>query len=224
MTSSLPTLATTIMAIMGTSAAVAGSGLAPEASGTEPPEPLRPGLIGRPLSLPLPPPDVGKAMLTYCVPNKGRLSEDALTFGGASRHQVRAERALMAGLGEDFQALFVRAQDVPEFVADGAADLGITAPTWFGRAAGTSGSSWTWASGSAGWCGGEGRGPRGLRLGSPCGNPHRHLLPPDRPGVLPGGGGPHHPGPRVRCVRDHPPHRGGDGIVDLVSPRAPPSG
>jgi ATP phosphoribosyltransferase len=36
------------------------------------------------------------------------------------------ERALTARLGDDFQALFVRAQDIPEFVADGAADAGIT--------------------------------------------------------------------------------------------------
>lgn len=32
----------------------------------------------------------------------------------------------MASLGEGFQALFVRAEDIPEFVADGAADLGVT--------------------------------------------------------------------------------------------------
>jgi ATP phosphoribosyltransferase len=70
----------------------------------------------------------GKAMLRIAFPNKGRLSEDALDLfrRAGLPAQFRAERALMAGLGEDFQALFVRAQDVPEFVADGAADLGIT--------------------------------------------------------------------------------------------------
>jgi ATP phosphoribosyltransferase len=36
------------------------------------------------------------------------------------------DRALQASLGEDFTAIFVNARDVPEFVADGAADLGIT--------------------------------------------------------------------------------------------------
>lgn len=36
------------------------------------------------------------------------------------------DRALTAQLGDDFQALFVRAQDIPEFVADGAADAGVT--------------------------------------------------------------------------------------------------
>ena len=67
-------------------------------------------------------------MLRIAFPNKGRLSEDALDLfrRAGLPAQFRAERALMAGLGEDFQALFVRAQDVPEFVADGAADLGIT--------------------------------------------------------------------------------------------------
>src|SRR5690606_33026976 len=39
---------------------------------------------------------------------------------------ARGERALQAALGDDFQALFVNARDIPEFVADGAADLGIT--------------------------------------------------------------------------------------------------
>ena len=32
----------------------------------------------------------------------------------------------MADLGQDFQALFVRAADIPEYVADGAAEVGIT--------------------------------------------------------------------------------------------------
>lgn len=36
------------------------------------------------------------------------------------------ERALSASLGGEFEAIFVRAQDIPEFVADGAADAGVT--------------------------------------------------------------------------------------------------
>ncbi len=42
--------------------------------------------------------------------------------------EIRAAgpRALTASLGGEFQALFVRAQDIPEFVADGAADAGVT--------------------------------------------------------------------------------------------------
>jgi ATP phosphoribosyltransferase len=38
----------------------------------------------------------------------------------------RADRALVANLGSEFRAIFVRAQDITEFVADGAADLGVT--------------------------------------------------------------------------------------------------
>jgi ATP phosphoribosyltransferase len=40
--------------------------------------------------------------------------------------RARGERALSASLGGEFEAIFVRAQDIPEFVADGAADAGIT--------------------------------------------------------------------------------------------------
>jgi len=67
-------------------------------------------------------------MLRIAFPNKGRLSEEALDLfrRAGLPAQFRAERALVAGLGRDFQAIFVRAQDIPEFVADGAADLGIT--------------------------------------------------------------------------------------------------
>ena len=32
------------------------------------------------------------------------------------------DRTLMASLGDEFDAIFVRAQDIPEFVADGAAE------------------------------------------------------------------------------------------------------
>ena len=67
-------------------------------------------------------------MIRLALPNKGRLAESArelleragLEFDGGG------ERALQAKLGSDFLALFVRAWDIPEFVADGAADLGIT--------------------------------------------------------------------------------------------------
>ncbi len=67
-------------------------------------------------------------MLKIALPNKGRLSEDARLLFGDAGLEVRAtgERALTASLGGEFQALFVRAQDIPEFVADGAADAGVT--------------------------------------------------------------------------------------------------
>ena len=67
-------------------------------------------------------------MLRIALPNKGRLSERALEL--FERAGLKAEftsaRALMATLGRDFQAIFVRAEDITEFVADGAAELGVT--------------------------------------------------------------------------------------------------
>src|SRR5204863_1570562 len=39
---------------------------------------------------------------------------------------TKSDRALTASLGGEFEALFVRAQDIPEFVADGVADVGVT--------------------------------------------------------------------------------------------------
>jgi ATP phosphoribosyltransferase len=67
-------------------------------------------------------------MLRIALPNKGRLSEDARDLFNQAGLDVlvRGDRALTASLGGEFEAIFVRAQDVPEFVADGAADAGIT--------------------------------------------------------------------------------------------------
>src|SRR5688572_23724370 len=66
--------------------------------------------------------------LRIALPNKGRLSEDVRTLFADAGLELRAagERALVASLGGHFEALFVRAQDIPEFVADGAADAGVT--------------------------------------------------------------------------------------------------
>jgi ATP phosphoribosyltransferase len=67
-------------------------------------------------------------MLRIALPNKGRLADEARALFAEAGLGVRAlgERALTASLGGEFQALFVRAQDVAEFVADGAADAGVT--------------------------------------------------------------------------------------------------
>jgi len=67
-------------------------------------------------------------MLRIALPNKGRLSEDTRALFNDAGLEVRAagERALTASLGDEFEAIFVRAQDIPEFVADGAADAGVT--------------------------------------------------------------------------------------------------
>jgi ATP phosphoribosyltransferase len=67
-------------------------------------------------------------MLKIALPNKGRLSEETreLFADAGLPVKARSERALTASLGGEFEAIFVRAQDIPEFVADGAADAGVT--------------------------------------------------------------------------------------------------
>jgi ATP phosphoribosyltransferase len=67
-------------------------------------------------------------MLKIALPNKGRLADDARALFADAGLEVRArgERALVASLGGEFMGVFVRAQDIPEFVADGAADVGVT--------------------------------------------------------------------------------------------------
>lgn len=66
--------------------------------------------------------------MKIAIPNKGRLAEGALALlqRAGLRAEGKSERALQASLGNGFTALFVRARDIPEFVADGAADAGIT--------------------------------------------------------------------------------------------------
>jgi ATP phosphoribosyltransferase len=67
-------------------------------------------------------------MLKIALPNKGRLAAETRELFEDAGLDVRAssDRALTASLGGEFQALFVRAQDIPVFVADGAADAGVT--------------------------------------------------------------------------------------------------
>jgi ATP phosphoribosyltransferase len=67
-------------------------------------------------------------MLRIALPNKGRLSDDARELFTDAGLEVRGkgERSLTASLGGEFEAIFVRASDIPEFVADGAAQAGIT--------------------------------------------------------------------------------------------------
>ena len=67
-------------------------------------------------------------MVRIALPNKGRLTEDitALLDDAGLPIRGRSERALTASLGDAFEAIFVRARDIPELVADGAAAAGIT--------------------------------------------------------------------------------------------------
>src|SRR4029079_6794842 len=68
------------------------------------------------------------SMLRIALPNKGPLADDARSVFTDAGLEIRAhgERALTASLGDQFEAIFVRAQDIPEFVPDGAANAGIT--------------------------------------------------------------------------------------------------
>jgi ATP phosphoribosyltransferase len=67
-------------------------------------------------------------MLTIALPNKGRLAKEALALfeKAGLPARMRGDRSLQAALGTDYQAIFVRAADIPEFLADGAADVGVT--------------------------------------------------------------------------------------------------
>jgi len=67
-------------------------------------------------------------MLRLAIPNKGRLNDDTRSLLADAGLKIRAasDRALVASLGGEFEAIFVRAQDIPELVADGSADAGIT--------------------------------------------------------------------------------------------------
>jgi len=64
-------------------------------------------------------------MLKIAIPNKGRLSEPTLRLLNEAGIKVDSGRQLFCTSG-DVEILFVRAGDIPEYVRDGAADLGIT--------------------------------------------------------------------------------------------------
>lgn len=67
-------------------------------------------------------------MIRIALPNKGRLADGAkkLLERAGMDFRFRGDRALQASLGEDRTAMFVRSADIAEFVATGAADLGVT--------------------------------------------------------------------------------------------------
>ncbi len=67
--------------------------------------------------------------LRLAIPNKGRLSDDsvALLRRAGIRLSGSTERRLQArALGGRLQVLFLRAADIPAFIADGTVDAGIT--------------------------------------------------------------------------------------------------
>jgi len=75
------------------------------------------------------PPDVRGVDMRIAVPNKGRLHDPTLELlERAGLHLVNgADRKLYADtVDPDVTVLFARTGDIPEYVADGAADVGIT--------------------------------------------------------------------------------------------------
>lgn len=67
------------------------------------------------------------APLKIAVPNKGRLSEGTLELLARAGLRVpRHARSLLADVNGRWRLLFMRTQDIPEYVATGTADAGIT--------------------------------------------------------------------------------------------------
>lgn len=63
------------------------------------------------------------------VPNKGRLNErtmELLTKAGLDLGEDFGRKLYLRACNQDVEVLFLRAQDIPEFVATGAIDVGIT--------------------------------------------------------------------------------------------------
>ena len=67
--------------------------------------------------------------LKFGVPNKGRLNErtiELLAKAGIDLGEDVGRRLYVKARNQDIEVLFLRAQDIPEFVATGAIDIGIT--------------------------------------------------------------------------------------------------
>ena len=71
---------------------------------------------------------MNECCLKIAVPNKGRLSEDALElFKRAGLVIKKRDRQLYATTHNgNYAIIFVRTQDIPNFVSDGVTDIGIT--------------------------------------------------------------------------------------------------
>ncbi len=68
-------------------------------------------------------------VLKLAIPNKGRLADDAVALlrrAGISLDGSSDRKLVAHALGGRVQVLFLRAQDIPEFVADGTVHAGIT--------------------------------------------------------------------------------------------------
>ncbi|ADG13447.1 ATP phosphoribosyltransferase [Methanocaldococcus infernus ME] len=67
-------------------------------------------------------------MILFALPNKGRISEPVMKILEKAGLKITAQgRSLFANtVDKDVKIMFARAKDIPEFVADGVADIGIT--------------------------------------------------------------------------------------------------
>ncbi len=67
--------------------------------------------------------------IRIALPSKGRMAAAVQQlFGDAGMHldNIEAESALLSTVDERYEVMFVRAKDIPAFVADGVADAGVT--------------------------------------------------------------------------------------------------
>ncbi len=66
--------------------------------------------------------------LRLALPNKGRLSRDTRALLADAGYDLTAvsERSLRVRVDDELEVLFVRAQDIPELIQDGLADVGVT--------------------------------------------------------------------------------------------------
>ncbi len=67
-------------------------------------------------------------MILFALPNKGRISEPVMKILEKAGLKITVQgRSLFANtVDKDIKVMFARARDIPEFVADGVADIGIT--------------------------------------------------------------------------------------------------
>ncbi|MBW9224002.1 ATP phosphoribosyltransferase [Methanothermococcus sp. SCGC AD-155-E23] len=67
-------------------------------------------------------------MILLAVPNKGRISEPVIKIleKAGLKMSVKGRSLFAKTVDEEINVMFARARDIPEFVADGVADLGIT--------------------------------------------------------------------------------------------------
>jgi len=72
--------------------------------------------------------NMNECCLKIAVPNKGRLSEDVMNLLQRAGLTIsKSERTLYATTHDgNYTIIFVRTQDIPNFVSDGVTDLGIT--------------------------------------------------------------------------------------------------